>query len=99
MTTLADGTLVVTARGRIGRIHKSGNIKPGCPGYWVIDQTGDPGQDWGYPTFTQTVTPAVVGETVCPNPRFPVCVCMCWCGLAHVTREQMTWLPRIGGAR
>jgi hypothetical protein len=91
-----DGTLVVVRNG-IGRIHKSGDVKPGCFGYWVISPTGDPGQDWAPPTFTQHVRPAVVGETVCLNPRFHDCLCRCWCGLTHVTREEMAWLPKAGG--
>jgi hypothetical protein len=79
----------VTPRGQLGRIHKSGNITSGCFGYWVIDSTGDPGQDHSPPQFTQTVRAAVVGETVCPHPRLTHD-----CGLAHVTAEQLTWLPR-----
>jgi hypothetical protein len=92
MTALPDGTLVL-ARNGIGRIHKSGNLKPGCSGYWVIDSTGDPGQDWSRPTFTQHVTPAVIGETVCPHRRFTHD-----CGLTHVTAEQLAWLPTKDGA-
>jgi hypothetical protein len=95
MDRYPDGMLVLVRNG-IGRIHKSGNLKPGCFGYWVIDRTGDSGQDWGFPAFTQHVTPAVVGATVCVNPRFPTCKCMCWCGLTHVSREEMAWLPRVG---
>jgi hypothetical protein len=89
---LPVGTLVIAGSG-IGRIHKVGSIVPGCPGYWVMAPTGDPGQDWAHPSFTQTVRPAVVGETVCVNPSFRECLCRCWCGLTHVTREQMAWLP------
>lgn len=90
MATLPDGTLVIVRNG-IGRIHKSGKLKSGCFGYWVIDQTGDYGQDWALPHFAQTVRPAVIGETVCPQPRFTHD-----CGLTHVTVEQLGWLPRKG---
>ena len=95
MVSYSVGTLVLAGAG-IGRIHKVGNLKPGCPGYWVSSRPTDPGQDWAYPQFTQHVRPAIVGGTVCVNPWFTHCVCRCWCGLAHVTREQMAWLPVTG---
>lgn len=91
--TLPVGTLVLAGPG-LGRIHRVGNIKPGCAGYWVSSPPTDPGQDWQHPQFTQHVRPAVVGETVCPNPWFTQCVCRCWCGLMHLAPEQMTWLDR-----
>lgn len=73
--------------GQITRVGRHG----GAPGAWVAAATGDPNTTVGYPTFTPDwcIKPAVVGVTVCEQPYGTH-----WCGLAHVTREELATLPR-----
>lgn len=88
-----DGTLVLDGSrlGRVVRAAKAG----GAPGYLVSIERLAPGD--GYlPHWTppSAIRLPVIGETVCPNPAFPLCICRCWCGLVHLPLDQ---LAQLGG--
>jgi hypothetical protein len=99
VTTLPVGTVVIHSHG-LGWITRAGRLH-GADGYWIADQTGDPGTRSEPPrwpdmitavaTFAPAwcVTPAVVGGSVCRHPRPHSC------GLHHVAGSALAWLPAL----
>lgn len=85
MTThpIPDGAWLVTAVGGLSRIVRAKRLHR-ADGYDVQD--GGPYTHW---LADWCAHPAVIGVTVCPQPYGTH-----WCGLTHVTADQLTWLPR-----
>lgn len=95
MSTPGVGTVVLAGyasgpNAGLGWITKVGRYGA-ADGYWILAPTGDPNSTTEYPVFTQTVKVAVIGKNVCHKPRGGAC----YCGYAHVSREALTWLPRV----
>lgn len=88
MAAVTEGTLVLSG-GALGRVTRVGK-QAGAEGAWISSTTGDPGSTTSYPTFSPDfcIKPAVIGESVCPKPRFA-----CYCGLTHLPADQLAWVP------
>lgn len=84
---ITEGMLVVAGNG-IGRVHRVGK-RARANGAWIFASTGDGASMVRYPSFAPDwcITPAVIGKTVCATPRYG-----CFCGLTHVSAEELRWL-------